>query len=50
MLTTQGKSMNFQLLVKALIVDEDKFLIVFRSRKDERNPGEITIPGGFVKK
>ncbi|MBU0457579.1 MAG: NUDIX domain-containing protein [Nanoarchaeota archaeon] len=41
--------MNFQVVVKAIIIDEkDNLLIVKRSENDKINPERITVPGGFI--
>ena len=40
--------MEFKVAVKGLIVNQNKILLVKRSKKDEFNPGGITLPGGLV--
>ncbi len=40
--------MEFKIVVKALILDKNALLLVKRSKDDEYNPNELTVPGGFL--
>ena len=42
--------MNLRVVVKGMIIDKDKALIVRRSLTDDRNPGRWTIPGGHLER
>ena len=43
-----GGIMEFKIVVKALILDKNALLLVKRSKDDEYNPNELTVPGGFL--